>query len=135
MGVAREWFRLPWNRAGRVGLELTDPYLMSKKMSLIADSGFKPIYDDRLRGMRFQMVSNDAAAPQPVRVVVTVHALADLLHAKVDDSCTAAEAFERLRAAIEAAATVKFDRIGPAIQPYEGVPTFLLMTGDPIEVA
>ena len=102
-------------------------------MSLIADSGFKPIYDDRLRGMSFQMVSNDAAAPRPVRVIVTVQALADLLRAKVDEPSTAAEAFEHLRAAIEAAATVKFDRIGPAIQPYQGMPTFLLMTGDPIQ--
>jgi len=101
-------------------------------MSLTADSGVKPVYDDRLRGMSFRMVSNGAAAPQPVRVVVTVQALADLVHANVDDCSAATEAFDHLRAATEAAATVKFDRIGPAIQPYEGVPTFLLMTGDPI---
>lgn len=101
-------------------------------MSLIADPGVKPIYDDRLRGIGFQMVSNNGVAAKPVRVVVTVHALADLIHAEVNDSSTAAEAFERRRAAIEAAATVKFDRIGPAIQPYQGMPTFLLMTGDPI---
>lgn len=104
-------------------------------MSLIADSACKPIYHDRLRGMSFQMVSNGGTAAQPVRVVVTVHALADLAHAKVDDSSTAAKAFENLRAAIEAAASVKFDRIGPTIQPYEGMPTFLLMTGDPIQGA
>jgi hypothetical protein len=104
-------------------------------MPLIADAGSKPVYDDRLRGMSFQMVSNNGADLQQVRVVVTVQALADLAHADVDDSSTAADAFEHLRAAIESAASVKFDRIGPRIEPYQGMPTFLLMTGDPIQGA
>jgi hypothetical protein len=101
-------------------------------MPLISNSDFKPIYDNRLRGISFRMASNSGGDQQQVRVVVTVHALADLAHAGINDSSAAAEAFERLRKAIEAAASIKFDRIGARLQPYEGIPTFLLMTGDPI---
>ena len=83
-------------------------------------------------GVGFGMVTNGGASPQPVRVVVTFEALAGAGHVNIIRFPAALACFESLRSRVEAAASTKFDRIGPRVQAFEGLPTILLMTGDPM---
>jgi hypothetical protein len=102
-------------------------------LSLVDDFDFKPTPHERLRGISFLMqASNRQHDRQRVRVIVTLQALASLSEAKVDDMSTALESFEMLRDKLAAAAASKYSQIGSQIQDYEGVPTFLLMTGDAV---
>ena len=101
-------------------------------MSLVGDRGSQPFLHTGLRGVGFVMVANGGGPPQRVRVVVTFEALAEAAHVKIIRFPTALACFESLRDRVEAAASRKFDRIGPALQEFEGVPTILLMTGDPV---
>ena len=101
-------------------------------MSLVGDAGFQPFLHKRLRGIGFAMNANGGGPPQRVRVVVTFEALAEASHVNIIRFPTALACFDTLRSRVEAAASTKFDRIGPGLQEFEGIPTVLLMTGDPI---
>ena len=99
---------------------------------LTRDPDVRPAFHNELRGLDIRMVSNGGVAPRQIRVVVTFHALAAISQTEIEDLPTALQCFERFEARIEAGASAKFGRIGPEIGEYEGVPTFLLMTGDPL---
>jgi len=101
-------------------------------MSLVGDPKSQPFLHGRLRGVGFGMVTNGGGAPERVRVVVTFEALAEAGHVEIIRFPDALACFDLLRGRVEAAASTKFDRIGPAVQPFEGVPTILVMTGDAI---
>ena len=105
-------------------------------MPLMRDPHFKPVFHKKLRGLAIQMVSQIVSqgdeAPRPIRVIVTFQALASMSETHIEVLPAALQCLERLRERIEIAASVKFDRIGPNIEEYEGVPTFLSMTGDSI---
>jgi hypothetical protein len=101
-------------------------------MPLVGSRDSKPFFHDRLRGVGFRMHANGKGTIREVRVVVTYHALAEIGQAKIVHFPDALECFESLRERIEAAASEKFDLIDPEIQAFEGLPTVLLMTGDPI---
>ena len=99
-------------------------------MPLIGDPEFKPLFDSKLRGVAFQMKANDSL--RNVRVVVTYHALSDINEAEIMNFPVALECLKSFRDRIEAAASMKFDRIGLGVSEWEGFPTVLLMTGDPL---
>lgn len=101
-------------------------------MSLVGDAGFQPFLHKGLRGVGFAMNANGGGPLQRVRVVVTFEALAEASHVDIIRFPTALACFHTLRSRVEAAASTKFDRIGRGLQEFEGVPTVLLMTGDPI---
>jgi hypothetical protein len=101
-------------------------------MPWISDSENKPAFHDTLRGVSFHMVSKNGEAPQHIRVVVTYEALAAVSGSEITDLPAALECFEKLRERLEAAANTKLNRIRADIEAFEGIPTFLLMTGEPI---
>ncbi|MEW6394995.1 MAG: hypothetical protein AB1582_10640 [Pseudomonadota bacterium] len=96
------------------------------------DPNFEPTFHPRLRGIAFRMMSKEDQAHCKVRVIVTLHALAEMDRTSVDNETTALECFKRFRGRIEAAASIKFGLLGPRVEEFEGLPTFLLMTGDKI---
>ena len=99
-------------------------------MSLVGDPKSQPFLHEGLHGVGFGMIANDGGSRESVRVVVTFEALAAAGHVEIIRFPDALACFDTLRSRVEAAASTKFDRIGPAIQPFEGVPTILLMTGE-----
>jgi hypothetical protein len=101
-------------------------------MLLTGDPDTRPAFHNQLRGLDFRMVSNGDAAPRQIRIVITFQALAAISRTEVEDIPTALQCFERFQARIEAGASAKFGRIGPNVSEFEGIPTFLLMTDDPM---
>lgn len=101
-------------------------------MPLVGHPDVEPVFHRSLRGIAFVMLSNEMSAAQQVRVVVTLQALAQFCIHPVDDPPISLQCFDRFRKRIEDAASAKFERIDSQIQEYEGIPTFMLMTGDPI---
>jgi hypothetical protein len=67
---------------------------------------------------------------QPVRVLVSYHALSELDPTNVRDLHGALENFDRFRSQVESAASRKFDRHGFDPDKYEGVPAIRLITDD-----
>jgi hypothetical protein len=67
---------------------------------------------------------------QPVRVLVSYEALAELDPTNVRDLHGALENFDRFRSQIEGAASRKFDRDGFDPDKYEGMPAIRLITND-----
>ncbi len=102
-------------------------------MSLVGDSRSQPFLHRGLRGVGIGMVANGGGSREQVRVVVTFEALAEASRAsEITRFAVALACFDSFRPRIEAAASRKFDRIGPALQAFEGIPTILLTTGDRI---
>ena len=101
-------------------------------MSLVGGPGSQPFLHSGLRGVGFGMIANGGGPPERVRVVVTFEALAEAGRVDTIRFPAALACFDSMRSRVEAAASKKFDRIGPAIAGFEGVPTILLMTGDAI---
>lgn len=101
-------------------------------MPLTGEPGFKPFFHRKLQAIGFQMKATENGALRHVRVIVTYHALADINHAEIMDFQAALECLRRFQDRIETAASKKFDRIGRDVSDYEGFPTVLLMTSDPI---
>jgi len=99
-------------------------------MSLVGDPKSQPFLHRGLRGVGFAMVTNGGGPREQVRVVVTFEALAEAGHVEIIRFPEALACFDTLRSRVEAAASTKFDRIGPEVQPFEGLPTILLMTGE-----
>ncbi len=99
-------------------------------MSLIGDPSSRPFLHGGLRGVGFGMIANGGSSHESVRVVVTFEALAGAAHVEIIHFPEALACFDTLRSRVEAAASTKFDRIGPSVQPFEGVPTILVMTGE-----
>lgn len=69
--------------------------------------------------------------PEAIQVFVTFEALAALTEMSILSESAARECFDFNRAKIEAAASNKFDQ-NRAPSRYEGWPTVLLMSGDPV---
>jgi hypothetical protein len=102
------------------------------EMPLVGDPGCQPFLHGRLRGVGFGMIANGDESLQRVRVVVTFHALAEMSHVyEIICFPVALDRFRSFRDRIEAGASRKFDRIASRLQDYDGLPTVLLMTGDP----
>jgi hypothetical protein len=99
-------------------------------MSLTSDRDLEPFFDRKLQGVGFQMKANGAA--KPIRIIVTCHALADMQRTEFMNASAALACFRTFRDRIEAAAVAKLARVGVSSSEYEGLPTVLLMTGDPI---
>jgi hypothetical protein len=79
------------------------------------------------------MIASGGGTRERVRVVVTFEALAAADHLiEINRFPIALAHFDGLRSRVEAAASRKFDRIDHEIEAFEGVPTLLLMTGDPM---
>ena len=100
-------------------------------MSLVADPRSQPFLHSGLRGVSFGMIADGSVSHERVRVVVTFEALAEAGHLDIIRFPTALACFDSMRSRVEAAASTKFDRIGP-VQPFQGLPTMLLMTGEAI---
>jgi hypothetical protein len=102
-------------------------------MSLVGDPHSEPFLHSGLHGVGFGMITNGGQMRERVRVVVTFEALAEASHViEINRFGVALAHFDSLRSRVEAAASQKFDRIGTALQAFEGVPTVLLMTGEPM---
>jgi hypothetical protein len=99
-------------------------------MSLIGDPKSHPFLHRGLRGVGFGMIAGGGGSREQVRVVVTFEALAEAGHVNIIRFPDALACFETIRSRVETAASTKFDRIGPRLQAFEGVPTILLMTGE-----
>jgi hypothetical protein len=101
-------------------------------MPLVGDARSQPFLHKGLRGVGFAMLTDGDASPERVRVIVTWEALAQATHVNIIRFPVALACFDSLRIKVEAAASKKFGRIGPEIEAFEGVPTLLLMTSDPM---
>jgi hypothetical protein len=101
-------------------------------MSLVGDAQSQPFLHNGLRGVGFAMIASGGGSRGNVRVIVTFEALAEAGHVGIIRFPETLACFDVLRSRVEAAASTKFDRIGPAVQPFEGVPTILVMTGEAI---
>ena len=101
-------------------------------MPLVSDPESKPFLHGGLRAVGFGMIAHGGESLQRVRVIVTFEALAEVSNVNINRFLAALECFRSFRNRLEAAASVKFDRIGPSVEEYEGLPTVLLMTGDPM---
>ena len=102
-------------------------------MPLVGDPVSQPFLHVGLHGVGFGMIAHGGESLKRVRIVVTFQALAEIGHTdEIIGFPVALACFDGFRNRIEVAASQKFDRIGPALQEFEGVPTVLLMTGDPI---
>ena len=101
-------------------------------MPLVGDPESKQFLHGGLRAVCFGMIAHGGESLQRVRVIVTFEALAEVSHVNIIRFPAALEGFRSFRGRIEAAASVKFDRIGPKVEEYEGLPTVLLMTSDPM---
>ena len=99
-------------------------------MPLISEGRSKPIPHSELRAVGFWMTVEGSNPVQPVRVFVSYEALADLDPSNIRDLAAAFDHFDRFLARIEAAASEKFDRLGPDAEKYEGMPTIRLTTND-----
>jgi len=99
-------------------------------MSLVGDPRSQPFLHNGLRGVGFGMVTNGGGPRERVRVIVTFEALAEAGHVEIIRFPEALACFDVLRSRVEAAASTKFDRIAATVQPFEGEPTILLMTGE-----
>ena len=71
--------------------------------------------------IRFWMKVKDAEPPKRVRIIVTALALEEIDRSEAPDQFGREEIFKKHRAAIEAAASDKFDRRGED-EMYEGMP-------------
>ncbi len=67
-----------------------------------------------------------------IRVIVTFQALEGSIVSSVVSVTDAFRRFDAIRDRVETAASAKYDRIADSIQEYEGVKTFLIITGDPM---
>lgn len=101
-------------------------------MPLTGNCDIKPTFHPTLNGIAFGMFGSVNNATLQVRVVVTLQALAQFANAPIDTPPVALECFESFRNSFELAASAKFDRINLRIEKFEGVATFMLLTGDPI---
>jgi hypothetical protein len=101
-------------------------------MPLIVEGKSTAIIHSELRALGFWMTVKGAVPVRPVRVFVSYEALADLDPSNIRDLAAAVEHFDKFRARIEAAASDKFDRVGPDAEKYEGMPTVRLTNNDPI---
>jgi Protein of unknown function (DUF1488) len=99
-------------------------------MPLISEGRSKAIPHSELRAVGFWMTVKGSNPVQPVRVFVSYEALADLDPSNIRDLAAAFDHFDRFSARIEAAASEKFDRLGPDAEKYEGMPTIRLTTND-----
>jgi Protein of unknown function (DUF1488) len=97
-------------------------------MPLVVEGKSAAIIHPELRALGFWMTVKGAVPVRPVRVFVSYEALADL---DIRDLAAAVEHFDKFRTRIEAAASDKFDRVGPDAEKYEGMPTIRL-NNDPI---
>ena len=79
--------------------------------------------------IRFWMKVKDAEPPKPVRIIVTVLALEEIDRAEAHDQYGREEIFKKHRAAIEAAASDKFDKRGED-ETYEGMPVIRVYSDD-----
>jgi len=101
-------------------------------MALVVEGNGKAVAHCELRAIGFWMTVKGAIPIQPVRIFVSYEALAQLDPFDIRDFAAAFEHFDRFRARIETAASLKFDRDGPDAENYEGMPTIRLTTNDPI---
>jgi hypothetical protein len=101
-------------------------------MPLVVEGKSTAIIHSELRALGFWMTVKGAVPVRPVRVFVSYEALADLDPSNIRDLAAAVEHFDKFRARIEAAASDKFDRVGPDAEKYEGMPTVRLTNNDPI---
>jgi hypothetical protein len=99
-------------------------------MPLIREGRSKAIPHSELRAVGFWMTVKGSNPVQPVRVFVSYEALADLDPSNIRDLAAAFDHFDRFLARIEAAASEKFDRLGPDAEKYEGMATIRLTTTD-----
>ena len=101
-------------------------------MPLISDGKSNAVLHSELRAIGFWMTVKGANPVQPVRVFVSYEALAELDPTNIRDLAAAFEHFDRFRSRIEAAASEKFERVGPDAEKYEGMQTVRLTTDDAI---
>ena len=99
-------------------------------MPLIADPRSKGVAHGELRAIGFWMTVKASNPVQPVRVFVSHESLFQLDPYDIRDVAAAFKSFDQFRAGIEAAASDKFDRLGPDAEKYEGLPTIRLTTND-----
>jgi hypothetical protein len=101
-------------------------------MPLVVEGKSKAVAHSELRAIGFWMSVKGANPIQPVRVFVTYEALAKLDPTNVRDFTAAFEHFDRFRTRIEAAASGKFDPVGPDAEKFGGMPTVRITTNDPV---
>jgi hypothetical protein len=99
-------------------------------MPLVVEGKSTAIIHSELRALGFWMTVKGAVPVRPVRVFVSYEALADLDPSNFRDLAAAVE--HKFRTRIEAAASDKFDRVGPDAEKYEGMLTVRLSNNDPI---
>jgi uncharacterized protein DUF1488 len=96
----------------------------------LENSGLKHVTHSNLRAVGFWMCVKGADPVQPVRVLVTYDALAQLDPSQVRDLEAALLVFDENRPQIEAAASMKFDAMEIEPESYEGQPMIKLTTDD-----
>ena len=87
---------------------------------------------DTHRAIGFWMSVEGSNPIQPVRVLISYEALAELDPTNVRDLAAAFEHFDKFRSRIEMAASKRFDRGGIEPEKYENMPLIRLTTDDPI---
>jgi hypothetical protein len=96
----------------------------------LESSGLGRITHSNLRAVGFWMCVVGTDQAQPVRVLVTYEALAQLDPSQVRDLEAAILIFDKNRSQIEAAASIKFDASEIEPETYEGQPMIKLRTDD-----
>jgi hypothetical protein len=96
----------------------------------LESSGLGRITHSGLKAVGFWMCVEGADPVQPVRVLVTYEALAQLDPSQVRDLEAALLVFDENRPQIEAAASMKFDASEIDPETYEGQPMIKLRTDD-----
>ena len=99
-------------------------------MPLVSDPKSKPLSHSNSRAIGIWMSVEGRTPIQPVRVLLSYDALAELDPKNVRDLHSALENFDRFRSQIESAASRKFDGDGFDPDKYEGMPAIRLTTSD-----
>ena len=99
-------------------------------MPLVSDRKSKPLSHSNSRAIGIWMSVEGRTPIQPVRVLVSYHALSELDPTNVRDLHGALENFDQYRSQVESAASRKFDRHGFDPDKYKGMPAIRLITDD-----
>lgn len=99
-------------------------------MPLIRDPNTRPVTHDSRRCVGFWMLDAHKSPSQPVRILVTYEALAQLDPNDVRDLHAAFEHLDRFQPQIELAASQKYDRGDVEAERHEGQPVIMLRSSD-----
>jgi|SRR5689334_2786341 len=101
-------------------------------MPLVREGQSPLVRHDVHRSIGVWMTVEGSDPVQPVRVLISYEALAQLDPTNVRDLHAASQHFEKFRTRIETAASEKFDRGGIESEKWEDMPLIRLTSSDPM---